>query len=229
MEEVWFDVDPYNYHGLVNPHEAHNFYAGRIQAYRQARDEQARRVVEPIPIAQDVLTGEGFRNPEQRSLSRSPALAPQPLRNGLSQVTYRDRVRIHTLATLDLTPQRIGALVHRHRSTVVRVLDQPTTPHVIRTRGSYSMDAATQQQLLEFLVERPNRFKNLEQVLHATGLLISKRTLQCFMREHHLGRFVAREHIEIRQPNRRLRLTYATSRQHWGIEDWMRMQWSDEW
>lgn len=49
------------------------------------------------------------------------------------------------------------------------------------------------------------------------------------MREHHLGRFAAREHIEIRQPNRQLRLTYAISRQHWGIGDWMRMQLSDEW
>ena len=68
------------------------------------------------------------------------------------------------------------------------------------------MDAATQQQLLEFLVERPNRFKSLEQILHATGLLISKRTLQRFMREHHLGRFVAREHTEIRQPNRQIAL-----------------------
>lgn len=48
------------------------------------------------------------------------------------------------------------------------------------------------------------------------------------MREHNLGRFVAREHIDIKQPNCHLRLTYALSRESWGIEDWMRMNWSDE-
>ena len=119
IEDVWFDVNPHNYHGLVNPHAAPNFYAERIQAYRQARDEQARRVTESVPLVEDVLTGGEFHDPEQQSLSSSPIPV---LRNSLGHVTFRDRVRIHTLATLDLTPQRIGTLVHRHRSTVVRVL-----------------------------------------------------------------------------------------------------------
>lgn len=81
------------------------------------------------------------------------------------------------------------------------------------------MTPGTQRRIREFLVERPNRFKTLEEILHATGLLISKRTLQRFMHEHNLERFVAQEYIDFNQPNRHLRLTYALSRESWGIED----------
>lgn len=95
--------------------------------------------------------------------------------------------------------------VHRPQSTVVENFNQPTNPRGIFNYGSHSIDAATHQQ---------------------TTL---KQTLQSFMREQKPSRFVAHEHIEIRQPNRQLRLTYAVSRQHWEIEDWMRMQWSGEW
>lgn len=64
VEDVWFEVDPDNYHGLVNPHETRDFYAERIQAYRQARDGQAERIAEPIPNIQEVLAGEDFHDPE---------------------------------------------------------------------------------------------------------------------------------------------------------------------
>lgn len=33
LEDVWFDVNHHNYHGLVHPHETHNFYTECIQAY----------------------------------------------------------------------------------------------------------------------------------------------------------------------------------------------------
>lgn len=53
------------------------------------------------------------------------------------------------------------------------------------------MTPETQRQIREFLVERPNQFKTLEEVFYATGLLISKRTLQRFMRKHNFGWFIA--------------------------------------
>ncbi len=78
-------------------------------------------------------------------------------------------------------------------------------------------------------MERLYLFKTLKEVLYALKLFISKRTFQRFIHKYHLSWFVAQEHINIKQSNRDLRLTYALSRESWGIEDWMRMNWSDEW
>lgn len=64
-------------------------------------------------------------------------------------------MRIHTLASLSLTPGRIGGLVYRSRPTTVRILNQPTIPQPTRTRGNYSMTSETQRQIREFLVEQP--------------------------------------------------------------------------
>lgn len=33
LEDVWFDVNHYNYYRLVHPYETHNFYTECIQAY----------------------------------------------------------------------------------------------------------------------------------------------------------------------------------------------------
>lgn len=89
-------------------------------------------MIDNIPIDED------FYDPDRRSLSSTLGFATPPLRNGPNQVNYCDRVRIHTLASLSLTLGHIGGLVHCSCPTVVRILNQSTTPQPTRTRGSYS-------------------------------------------------------------------------------------------
>ncbi|MCJ1453991.1 hypothetical protein MMC28_004341 [Mycoblastus sanguinarius] len=165
---------------------------------------------------------------EHPSDSETEAFGTPPPIDGANQVTYRDRVRMHTFASLGISPRQIGTLTHRHRSTVVRILDEPTTPRLRRRRGHYKIDTPTRRRVVEYVQLRPNRFKCLEQVLHDTGLNVSRRILHSLLSEHNLGRFVARRNINISPVNRRSRLAYARAHEHWGIEDWIRVIWTDE-
>jgi hypothetical protein len=141
----------------------------------------------------------------------------------ISQISYRERVRAHTYAEMGLTALEIARRMRRSRQSITRVLEEPTTPRIRRRRGYYALDTPTRVRVLTFVRDREHRFDNYNEVIHALGLTCRPRVLSRLLREHNLGRFVAKEVTLLSPFHRATRLAFARAVEHWGPEDWLRI------
>lgn len=124
VEDIWFNIDSPNHQNKRDPfQEANNRYAEQLLGIQRKQVIREERHTQDIPIVDNIPVGEDFYDPDRRSPSSTPGFATPPLYNGPNQVSYRNRVRIHTLASLSLTPGQIGGQVHRSHPTIVCILN----------------------------------------------------------------------------------------------------------
>jgi hypothetical protein len=149
-----------------------------------------------------------------------------------SEVSYKDRCKIHLLATPEVgwTPRKIGRYVKRYSRTVQRILEQPETP--TKTRRGVSSIRLTPQALGRVVAfiqsSRENRLKDYPEIIHETGIVCDPRTLRRALHSVGMHRALAVPKPFLTITTKTCRVAFCTFVSEWDILDWCRLIAYDE-
>ena len=145
-------------------------------------------------------------------------------------LSYRDRVRVHTLAHDASWPYRkIATTVNCSPSTAHKIAHGSTTPPKTKRGRQKLLSSEDRKHLVAIATQSAeNRRKPLWEIALLCNIKASDDTLRRAFASEGFHRRVARKKPFLDESAKASRLNWCTERVHWTVEDWMRVIWTDE-
>lgn len=156
----------------------------------------------------------------------SIASKPQPH----SHLSDSEIAKILTLDHSGLSTRAIASEVARGRSTVSRILqtfDYKTFNARDRTRIHKRKTTEYQDRILT-RTAKANDDQAYRDIIYMSGINVSRNTLRRRLKEIGLYSRIRRQKPVLKPSHKAARLRWARKYQHWTVEDWKRVIWSDE-
>ncbi|KAF2180178.1 hypothetical protein K469DRAFT_796305 [Zopfia rhizophila CBS 207.26] len=144
------------------------------------------------------------------------------------RLTYKERVRIHTLAELGWKQVDIARQLGIPQQTISICLKSPETPTKPKGRPPI-LDTPLRQLLVRHATEdAEQRRKTCEEIAHELGINVCRRLLIKAFEKELYHRRKATEKPFINGDQRHQRVMWAWEHLDWSDEQWASVGWSDE-
>ena len=147
-----------------------------------------------------------------------------------SQLSDSEIMRILTLNHSGLSTREIARQLTRSPSTVSRILhtyDYKTFDGRDRTRIAKRKTTKHEDRILT-RTAKANDDQSYRDIIHMSGIKVSRNTLRRRLKEINLYSRIRRQKPVLKSQHKAARLYWARKYQHWTVQDWMRVIWSDE-
>jgi len=139
-------------------------------------------------------------------------------------------MQILTLDHVGLSTRAIADEVGRSRSTVGRILqchDYKTFNSHTRTRICKRKTTEREDRILT-RTAKVHDDQAYRDIIHLSGIKVSRNTLRLRLKEIGLYSRIRRNKPVLKPHHKAARLRWARKYEHWTIQDWIRVIWSDE-
>jgi hypothetical protein len=142
--------------------------------------------------------------------------------------TRDDRLRIHSLSAAGFTNKQIGEEVGYSEQRVSYLLRAPVSPRKRKGRPPI-FDDAKRQRLADFVTASPeNRQMEYFRIPPEVALNACERTIRKALDMENLHRQVQRRKPFLSKINCQKHLLFAQVYEHWDVEDWHEILFTDE-
>lgn len=149
----------------------------------------------------------------------------------MKSISISQRQNIISLASLDLSTRKIASQTGLGKSTVSQVLQeiQPERPRLHGGRPS-KLSSTNKRAIVQQILT--GKAKNAVQATHFINSIVdspvSSQTVRNTLKEASLKAVVKKKKPLLSAGHKKKRLAFALKYQHWTVEDWKRVIWSDE-